>query len=1393
MKISEPFSKENLRHQLSESLSILKQIEMAIKSDNKDEEHLISLVFNVLKLKQDPLTLKYFQSPEGTGRINREIDHRSVLYSFGVHLYKMFTGAYPLASNDLLKLNYLIISQVPIAPAVKNESIPVPLNDLILKLLHKKPEDRYQSIATLHADLCYIKQHIDSPEKLTKYAIGGIDIPVKLWNQKTLYGRENEIKILEKSYCLVKEGYPGLVLIKGYSGIGKTALANQLKDKVLHENGYFISGKYDQFQRNIPYSAVSQAIKKLIVHFLSLPQEEFSIWKVKIQEAVGDEAAALINVIPVLNKLIKVDHYEDKIIGEQANYRFKNSFVNLICIIATRETPLVIFIDDLQWIDSASLDLIHHILTDVNNTFIQIIGAYRDNEVDDLHPLSLMISKLEEEHLNIDSIKLKNLSKADVKKMIQERFSGPIDINAIGDLVYNKTQGNPFYTKQILLSLSKEKSIEFDKKKQIWKFNLEELQQYEISENVIDFLKHQMQDFNEKTLHILKLAACIGNVFNLETLKLIVDESEEQLLSSLNQARISNILTKNNGEFLFVHDSLQKAAYSFLTYENKIPTHLKIGQNLLQRLSPEAQEKNLFNILYHLNIAKDLIHDPIEKIKQAEMNLLAAKKAMESIAYEDGQYFAQTGISLLAANSWETNFDLSLKLHQILHEVYFCRSNFKEADRLYALIIEKQANPHDLFTTYAAKINQESMLGNYVKATEIGFAYLNELGYTIPLQNVLDIIQKKKNELDALLERDEPSTIFNTTTTPSSKRLILTKVFYILAAPLYFINPSLVNLFTFETILAVPKEGIHPLMSYFFSHIVTTYTIYDNDYTKGYPFIKIAIELAQKHNYKHGLGLTLHVYSIVSQHWVGHLKNNIDFSLKAFTLLKDVGDIQFSGFTYYQLLDSAYGIGEPLEKLNKKCDIALAYEIKTKNIHSYNALIIYKQLVACLQLNTTNDQTFDNYEFNEKEYLQNIGENFMALAYYNIFKLNILFLFGQYQKANTFAREGHKLAMYIPGFYPVALLNFYDSLNLIQLCSSEIDQQKIIAYKQQLEKNQSQMKKWAANAPMNFQHKYDLVRAEYARIENKDTDKIALLYEAAINDARKNGFNNEYALACELYALFWLDKSLTEVASKYMKQAFLLYKKWGATAKLTQLKETYSNLLTTSNTDFITEESQSIDYLSLLKASHTISEEIHLETLLRKFLDLIKQNSGAQRSYLIVKENTHWNIHASHDNNTDDYKILESSPYSKALISNHIVQYVIKSEELVIINDASLQKHDFTLDPYFNSEHVLSVLCLPIKLQNEMIGVLYLENNIITNVFTENRITTLNLLISQCVISLKNAWLYKSLDEKVKERTKELEKSNEEKSFLLKEIHHRVKNNFQIVSSLLSFQKKRIQ
>ena len=1390
MKISEPFSKENLRHQLSESLSILKQIEMAIKSDNKDEEHLISLVFNVLKLKQDPLTLKYFQSPEGTGRINREIDHRSVLYSFGVHLYKMFTGAYPLASNDLLKLNYLIISQVPIAPAVKNESIPVPLNDLILKLLHKKPEDRYQSIATLHADLCYIKQHIDAPEKLTKYVIGGIDIPVKLWNQKILYGRENEIKILEKSYSLAKEGYPGLVLIKGYSGIGKTALANQLKDKVLHENGYFISGKYDQFQRNIPYSAVSQAIKKLIVHFLSLPQEAFSKWKVKIQEAVGDEAAALINVIPILNKLIKVDHYDDQVIGDQATYRFKNSFVKLIRSIATRETPLVVFIDDLQWIDSASLDLIHHILTDEHNTFIHIIGAYRDNEVDDLHPLSLMISKLEEEHLNIDSIKLKNLSKANVKKMIQERFSGPIDLSTIDDLVYNKTQGNPFYTKQILLSLSKEKSIEFDQKKQIWKFNLEQLQQYEISENVVDFLKHQMQDLNEKTLHILKLAACIGNVFNLEMLKLIIDESEELLLSSLNQARISNILTKNNGEFLFVHDSLQKAAYSFLANEEKIPTHLKIGQNLLQRLSPEAQEKHLFNILYHLNIAKDLIHDPIEKIKQAEMNLLAAKKAMKSIAYEDGQYFAQTGISLLAADSWETNFDLSLKLHQILHEVYFCRSNFKEADHLYALIIEKQANPYDLFATYAAKINQESMLENYTSAMKIGFSYLSELGYDIPKEDLLKVIMRKKNKLDLLLEKQTINELFNTQIVPSKKRIIITKVFNILVAPVFFINPSLVHLFTFETILAVPKQGIHPSMSYLISQVNSAYINYDNNYVKGNVFIKIAINLAKKSNYKYGLGLTTHVLSILSQHWVGHVKNNIDISYKAFTLLKDVGEIQQSGFTYYQLLDSAYGIGHPLKKLDKKCDIALAYELKTKNIHSYNALIIYKQLVASLQSKTTSPLTFDHNGFTEKTYLQNIGENFMALAYYNIFKLNVLYLFGQYQKAITFAREGHKLAMYIPGFYPVALLNFYDSLNLIQLCSSETDQQKFIIYKEQLEKNQSQMKIWAANAPMNFQHKYDLVRAEYARIENKGTDKIALLYEAAINEACKNGFTNEYALACELYALFWLNKSLTEVASKYMKQAFSIYKKWGATAKLTQLKETYSNLLATSNTDFITEKSQSIDYLSLLKASHTISEEIHLETLLRKFLDLIKQNSGAQRSYLIVKENTHWNIHASHDNNSDDYKILESSPYSEALISNHIVQYVMKSEELVIINDASQQKHDFTLDPYFNSEHILSVLCLPIKLQNEMIGVLYLENNINTNVFTENRITTLNLLISQCVISLKNAWLYKSLDEKVKERTKELEKSNEEKSFLLKEIHHRVKNNFQIVSSLLSFQKR---
>ena len=1392
MKISESFSKENLSHKLSESLSILEQIEIALKSTKEHENNLNNLTINALDLKPKTTNLKLYQSPEGTGRINRKIDHRSLLYNFGVHLYKSFTGVFPFESTDLLKLNYLIITEPPIAPLIKNKNIPVPLNDLIVKLLNKKPEDRYQSIATLKADLSYIKEYIDAPEKLKNYTIGGIDISVKLRNQKTLYGRENEIARLEKSYGLAKKGKPSLFLIKGFSGIGKTALANQLKKKVSFNNGHFISGKYDQFHRNIPYSALSQSIKKLLIHVLSLPQEDFSVWKTKIKTAIGNEAAALINVIPILGKIININHYDDQVIGDQATYRFKNSFVKLIQVIATKDSPIVIFIDDLQWIDAASLDLINYIITKVNDTAVLIIGAYRDNEVDQYHSLSLMISQLREEDVNIDIIKLTNLSRTNAKKMIRNSFGSNFDINAIDDLIFTKTQGNPFYTKQILLRLSKDKTIVFDKTNLVWKFNLDNLKGYEFSENVVDFLKHQMNELNNKTLNILKLAACIGNVFNLETLKLIVDENEEQLLYSLNQAKVLNILTYNSGDYQFVHDSLQKAAYSFLAYEEKIPTHLKIGQNLLQRLTPEEQEKKLFSILYHLNTAKAHINDPYEKIQLASMNLLAAEKAIKSIAYEDGQFFAQTGISLLAADSWETNFDLSLKLHQSLHEIYFCRSNFTEADRLYTLIIEKRANPNDLFTTYAAKINQESMLGNYVQATEIGFAYLNDLGYTVPKQNVLDIIQEKKNELDALLEENEPSTIFNTNTPPSSKRLILTRVFYILAAPLYFINPSLVNLFTFETVLAVPKEGIHPLMSYFFSHIVTAYTIYDNDYTKGHAFIKIAIELAQKHNYKHGLGLTLHVYSIVSQHWVDHLKNNIDISLKAFTLLKDVGDIQFSGFTHYQLLDSSYGIGESLEKFDKKCDIALAYELKTKNIHSYNSLIIYKQLVACLQSNNTSIQSFNHNGFKEKEYLKNIGKNFMGLAYFNIFKLNLLYLFGQHDKANTFAKEGTKLSMYIPGFYPISLLNFYDSLNLVQLCLIENNLQQVTAYKQQLEKNLLQMKRWAAGAPMNFQHKYDLINAEYARIENKSINEIALLYEAAIVGARKNGFINEWALACELYAIFWLNNTLHEVASNYMKKAYVLYKKWGATAKLTQLERVYPNLLSTNKQETLTEGRQSIDYLSLLKASHTISEEIHLETLLKKLLDLIKQNSGSQRSFLIVKENINWNIHASYDIKTDEYEILESKPFSEALISNHIVQYVIKSEDMVIINDASQQAHDFTLDPYLNDQQVISVLCLPIKLQNEMIGVLYLENNINSNVFTENSITTLNLLISQCVISLKNAWLYKSLDEKVKERTKELEKSNEEKSFLLKEIHHRVKNNFQIVSNLLSFQKREI-
>lgn len=1322
----------------------------------------------------------YYLSPEQTGRMNRGIDYRTDFYSLGVTFYQLLTQQLPFQSDDPLELVHCHIARQPLPPVALNSAIPTMLSDLVMKLMAKMAEDRYQSASGLKYDLEICQQQWKEQQEITFFPLGQKDNSDRFFISEKLYGREAEVRKLLTAFDRVANPLvysrlqKEMMLIAGYSGIGKSALVQEVYKPIVQQRGYFIAGKFDQFQRNIPYSAIVNAFQSLVRQLLTESEAKLNLWREKLLAAFGVNGQVIIDVIPEVELIVGKQPPVAIIAPTEAQNRFNLVFQNFIRVFCQKEHPLVIFLDDLQWADSATLKLIKLMLTDEQTRYLFLIGAYRDNEVSQTHPLSIAIEELQKAGSAINRIALFPLKLEHITQLIAETLHhSEASVKPLAELVMQKTQGNPFFVNEFLKTLHQENLLRFDFSQKNWLWNIAEIEAMDITDNVVELMIGKLKKLPKSTQKVLQFAACVGNSFDLKTLSIIYKKSIQEVFQRLTPAiREGLILPTSELEiapneaadcslvifnYKFLHDRVQQAAYATIDETQKQPVHLKIGRLLLEKTSPYEREERIFQLVEHLNLGSELIVETGEKIKLATLNLSAGKKAKSATAYAAARDYLIAARNSLSGNIWSEFYDLALELHKELAEVEYLNGNFEESKNLIYLTLDRAKSVIEKSEIYCLLILIYTLQTRYDEVIQTGREALNWLGIDLPKGDwetaLNEELAKAKNNLagkaiSSLL--DEPEM-----TIPEKKAA--TKLLTTMGTAAYISNQSLWLVMIVKLTNLSLQYGLLPEVSYGYSNYGIIISSMLGDYQAGYEFGQLSLKICDKFNDRAEKCKAFLVIGNCINHWVKPLKEDEAIFTAGYQAGLESGEIIFAGYCIsFNLLSNFYS-GVNLELLSLKIPDYLKFTQKTKNKYATDV-----QLATLLAMQTLQGVKGD---INEAEYLQSCQEHysFVAIYLYRVYKAQILYLCEEYAEAHSFILEAEKLKACSPGGISLAELNFYHSLILTALFDRS-SQEEQTQYREKISANQKQMQIWAENCQENFLHMYLLVEAEIARISGNDWEAIDL-YEQAIASASINGFVQNAALGNELAAKFWLGKGKENFAKLYLCEAYYNYQNWGANAKLAQLEKRYPHFLTSvscNSFEFVpskarvlgtistgnstsTSGSQVLDLASILKASQAISQEIELDKLLEILMKVVLENAGAENGSLVMQKDNQLAIAAMAISNQTGVTVLKSIPEeTERTLPMTLINYVFRTQENLLIDNLN-QEPAFALDPYIIEHQPKSILCLPVTSQSRLVGIIYLENNQTTAAFSSDRLEVLSTLSSQIAVSLENATLYQTL------------------------------------------------
>jgi PAS domain S-box-containing protein len=1315
-------------------------------------------------------TLAYM-APEQTGRMNRSIDSRSDLYALGVTFYQMLTGTLPFEATDPMGWVHCHIARQADPPDERAGDIPTVLSSIVMRLLAKIAEDRYQTAAGVEADLQRCLAEWEAQRRIDEFPLGTRDLSERLLIPERLYGREREINTLLAAFDrVVANGITELVLVSGYSGIGKSSVVNELHKALVPRGGLFASGKFDQYKRDIPYATLAQAFQNLVRPILGKSDAELSRWRDSLQEALGSNGALMVNLVPELELIIGKQPAVAALSPQEMQKRFQTVFRRFVAVFARREHPLVLFLDDLQWLDAGTLDVLEHLGTDPEMQYLLLVGAYRDNEVRPFDPLMRTIDEIRKSGASVWHVVLEPLTLHDIERLIADSLHCELEhAQPLAQMVQEKTAGNPFFVIQFISALAEEELIAFDQSKGAWNWDLARIRAKGFTDNVVDLMVGKLSRLPDKTRDAMQLLACLGNTAEIASLTSIQGQAEGEIDSQMWDAVRAGLVFRLDQSYAFLHDRVQEAAYSLIPVDRRVAVHLRIGRSFVAAMDDEKLNEHIFDVVNQFNHGAALLSDPNEIERAADLNLRAGRKAKASSAYVSACRYFGAGIALLGPSGWARRYDLTYSLTLEHAECMFVSSRFDEAEKLIAELLLRADSRVDKAAAYRLKIELHVVRSENPQAVDCALECLRLFDIDLPAH-------PSRREVDAEYERIwrhlgdrsiESLVDLPRSTSPEAHAAM--RVLATLISPAFWTDANLFDLHVCKMVNLSLTHGTTDASTTGYAWLGWVLCYAFNRYDDGYRFGKLALDLIEKRGFvldatrvRYAIGL------IVS--WMKPLATSIELFRTAFRTGVESGDHAFANFSACQVIIRLILTGVALDEVWRESMPFMDFAKQTGFRDGADLIVSQQRFVAAMRAQTSSLSTFSDAEFDESAFEGALTADRMTtmVCWYWILKIGARFLSGEYGQALEAVEKAKQLLWATPGEIQVLDYHFYSALTLLSLAETTPPEQHG-EWHARIVEHRRQLREWAVICPDTFESAATLVDAEFARVEGEHLD-AERLYEDAIRLAHQQGFIQNEGIANELAARFYAARGFETIALTYLRNARHCYLLWGAEGKVRQLEQFHPQVRerpmpASSNTATFGDLVEQFEVGTVVKASQVLSSEIVLDRLIERLVRIAIEHAGAARGVLILFSGDEPRIEAEATTGRGSVEVsLRQAAVTPSELPGSVLHYAIRTRESVILDDAAAQ-NPFSADEYFRQRHARSVLCLPLVKQADLIGMLYLENNLASHVFTPARISVLNLLSSQAAISIENARLYGELinENRVRQKAEDALRASEER------------------------------
>ncbi|WP_437812199.1 AAA family ATPase [Sorangium sp. So ce1078] len=1303
-------------------------------------------------------TLAYM-APEQTGRMNRWIDERTDLYSLGVVFYEMLTGTLPFRASDPVAWVYCHIAQKPLLPHALVPSIPPLLSEVVLKLLSKAAEERYQSAAGLRHDLAECFARWRTSGAIEPFALGGRGLSDRFQVPQRLYGREREAAALLAVFeRVVAQGRPELVLVSGYSGIGKSSLVAELHRPIVRERGFFLSGKFDQNTRDVPYRAFHQAFRALLQEILCASEEHVERWRQRFREALGESGGLLADVLPELTLLLGPQPPVPELPPAEAQSRLHATVRRFVSACAQKDHPVALFLDDLQWADAGSLQLLEQLATYAGSEHLLLIGAYRDNEVGPAHPLRLTLAEVRRRGAAVSELVLEPLSAAHVGALVAEAVHAPEgQVEPLSQLVYEKTGGNPFFVLQFLIALHQEGLIAFDAEQGGWRWDIATIRDKGFTDNVVELMSGKLKRLSVPTRDALMLAACLGSSVEFDTLAAVAGRPAAELRDALEEAVREGLLLRRGSGYRFLHDRVQQAAYSLIPSGQLAEMHLGIGRLLLRAQRAEERDDALFDAVGHLNRGAALVRCQAERDEVAALNLRAGRKAKAAAAFQSAAALFAAGLSLLAPDSWEARHELTYDLTFERAHVAYITGAFDEVERLLEELRDRARTRRETDAVVELVVTLNATRGQCARAVEIGLSWLRTCDIDLPLHPTgAQIDEDTERVWQALGDRAIEDLIhLPPMTNPEIESTM--GVLESVAMPAAFVDPGLHYLIVLRMIKLSLRHGNAESSAHAYTAFARMIGPRFERYQEAYRFGKLGHDLADRSGLLTTKSVVFTLFGQQVVFWTRHYRETYPYTRAGFSAAVESGDLNNACLNCMWAALFPLLCGEPLEDVLHEVEERLGFVRRAGYAFPHSALVGGYAMIQTLRGRPVRFSMLDGSDLDPPAFEAKLDEGDLRVVrrhYYSL-KAQALFVLGSPREASAAATRAITEQPWRTRPHALLAESFYfRALALAALFNEphEAGPSPLRALPEQLLECERQLGEWARSGPDNFLHKHALVRAEIARLLGHEPE-ASRLYEQAIASAREGGFVQHEAIACELAAGFYRARGLSTPADSYLRKARAGYFTWGAHAKVEQLDQRYPHLVERkpiAPTVTFAMRAEQFDVLPVVNAAQSISGELKLPRLLETLLRIVVEHAGAEEGcVLLVRDERLWT--AAIETPGGVVRLLGAGEAPSAALPQSVLNYVRRSHERVLLDDAAA-RHPFMEDEYFRRKRPRSVLCLPIVRQDRLLGLLYLENNLVTGAFTPGRLSVIELLASQSAISLENALLYAELEQENAER-----------------------------------------